>query len=582
MPETAKRIRPSLQYFSKFVEYIDGNLTFDVNSNIVERSLEAQQERYFKRMADTELSDPHANLPTDVIGDEDHEKALGEIFTHNYPNWKDLAVSWTLCTQTYIRNHSARVLLLGDLRTDSSHGPEVGGANKNILTMILRMGRHKVKKDKIKVVGAWRHRNYLRCSTGMVAMSMMTRLYFCRDIDFRMAHGSSKWQKIPLISGWKDQKAADKAYRALLMATNISWSKVTHLRKAGMEQSSARGDLTSEEQATMSKHSTQKNFRYASELYAPVMHVMAGFSRASEYRVPRINLEPPPDWGDITRCVFPQIDIWKMQANAPDGDKTRAAQNFLGETLPFLARVVVQDGIYWLRDFPDHEISRQLRHIFPPSYEQWALEKRQALEQEVQNEGASQILNLNCAAQASYNQLRDQLTARTTNIEQQLQQLATQQQEMFDMIKSLMTMKATMPSGGTAIAVVPQPKPLRQVAQLRSTEYVPPIPTKMPESMAQLLVEHEQLYMLTRYEHYQQRRHWPQAVKLSYGRRTYLYQELCDRAKRQRNTMEESRRKEVEAQRMDNEMQSLNFATTSRYLKFLKEKDPKLKKRGTR
>ena len=90
MPETAKRIRPSLQYFSKFVEYIDGNLTFDVNSNIVERSLEAQQERYFKRMADTELSDPHANLPTDVIGDEDHEKALGEIFTHNYPNGRIL------------------------------------------------------------------------------------------------------------------------------------------------------------------------------------------------------------------------------------------------------------------------------------------------------------------------------------------------------------------------------------------------------------------------------------------------------------------------------------------------------------
>ena len=80
-----------------------------------------------------------------------------------------------------------------------------------------------------------------------------------------------------------------------------------------------------------------------------------------------------------------------------------------------------------LETFLNHEISQQLRHIFPPSYEQWALEKRQALEQEVQNEGASQILNLNCAAQASYNQLRDQLTAMATNtIEQQLQQLATQ------------------------------------------------------------------------------------------------------------------------------------------------------------
>ena len=218
------------------------------------------------------------------------------------------------------------------------------------------------------------------------------------------------------------------------------------------------------------------------------------------------------------------------------------------------------------------------------------------MEQEVQNEGASQISNLNRAAQASYNQLTTQVAARTANIEQQLQHLATQQErlakqqeEMFDLIKrccnNMMEMKASMSSSGvaaTATAVVQEPTPAyrrRDVAELRSTEYVPPIPTNMPESMAQLLVEHEQLYKLTQYNHFQQRRHWPQAVKLSYGRRAYLYQELCDRAKRQRNNMEESRRKEVEVQRMDDEMKSLNFATTARYLKYLKDKDPRVKKR---
>ena len=86
MPETAKRVRPSLQYFAKFVEYIDGDNSFDVNSNTVERALEAQQERYFQRIADTKLTDPHANLPTGVIGEEDHEKALNKIFIQNYQN----------------------------------------------------------------------------------------------------------------------------------------------------------------------------------------------------------------------------------------------------------------------------------------------------------------------------------------------------------------------------------------------------------------------------------------------------------------------------------------------------------------
>ena len=129
---------------------------------------------------------------------------------------------------------------------------------------------------------------------------------------------------------------------------------------------------------------------------------------------------------------------------------------------------MVQHGIFWLTDFPDHAISRKLQHIFPPGYEQWALEKRHLVEQEVQNEGASQISNLNCAAQASYNQLTIQVAAKTANIEQQLQHLATQQErlakqqeEMFDLIKrccnNMMEMKASMPSSGvaaTATAVV--------------------------------------------------------------------------------------------------------------------------------
>jgi hypothetical protein len=46
-----------------------------------------------------------------------------------------------------------------------------------------------------------------------------------------------------------------------------------------MEQGSAFGDdLNVEEMATMSKHMTAKIFKYAVELYAPVMHVMAGFA----------------------------------------------------------------------------------------------------------------------------------------------------------------------------------------------------------------------------------------------------------------------------------------------------------------
>eukprot|EP00957_Ditylum_brightwellii_P201043 15323818-Ditylum_brightwellii.AAC.1 len=51
------------------------------------------------------------------------------------------------------------------------------------------------------------------------------------------------------------------------------------------------------------------------------------------------------------------------------GDKH--AYNFLCELLPFLAGVAVQDGIYWLRNFPMHKVSTYLKTQIP-GYEQWA------------------------------------------------------------------------------------------------------------------------------------------------------------------------------------------------------------------
>jgi hypothetical protein len=50
------------------------------------------------------------------------------------------------------------------------------------------------------------------------------------------------------------------------------------MRTAGIENASARGELTVEETATMSKNSTEHIFEaYLTELFPPVMRVMAGF-----------------------------------------------------------------------------------------------------------------------------------------------------------------------------------------------------------------------------------------------------------------------------------------------------------------
>ena len=62
-----------------------------------------------------------------------------------------------------------------------------------------------------------------------------------------------------------------------------------------MEQSS---DLNAAEQVTMSEQGTA--YLYTSELFPPVMHVMAGFRRKDVYHVPRTEIKPPNEWAGIS------------------------------------------------------------------------------------------------------------------------------------------------------------------------------------------------------------------------------------------------------------------------------------------
>ena len=592
-PVTARKARPALQWYANHREYPIEN--FQVDSAAVQRALEAQERRYMQRVAELELEDPHANLPTDVLNDEDHQKILNHVFSTNAANWKDMSVSWTTCTSTYVRCASARAFHLPDLRLDKSHGPEKSGFARNVLSFILRKGRHKTHKTSKKVTGAWRHRNYLQCCTGMVAASLMIRLYYRRDIDFY--NSTNSWKKVKLLEGWSSEGSASTAYEEVLTATNTSWGKVTHLRKTGTEQSSATGDLGPMEQATMWKHKTDKVFQYSTELFAPVMHVMAGFRRKDAYHVPRIKIELPEHWGNVTSIIFPQWNVWKAQAtSATNGDKTDAADNFLNELLPFLARVVVQDGIFWIRDFKHHAIARHLLHVMPPDYERWAKEQREWIAQQAKEFEVNKIQQLNKSVQASFNQMKAEVHACWSEVKSLREENREQKQainslhEKMDFLTSLLTgktgeLRVTLPTQVAArpqqqTAVITAAPPRRMVTSvLRNTPAKPAIPKNLPELMTTLLHEHEVLYKLTDFEHPSTRKDWESALKIAFSRRTYLYNELIARANRQRNNMDMDGRKKLAAKNMDLEMKSNSLANVSTYLKFLKARDPNQKKR---
>lgn len=85
-----------------------------------------------------------------------------------------------------------------------------------MLIYILRKGRHKTKDKVSKVVGSWRHKDYLRDNTGQLAANLMVRFHECgHDISFFCgADGNNpSWWNLKIITEWQEQKHAGTCFK---------------------------------------------------------------------------------------------------------------------------------------------------------------------------------------------------------------------------------------------------------------------------------------------------------------------------------------------------------------------------------
>lgn len=88
------------------------------------------------------------------------------------------------------------------------------------------------------------------------------------------------------------------------------------------------------------------------------MTVMAGFEMNESYFVPRTEIGLPfPIEECMNKILGTDFTRWKEEQACDEGDHSDCGQKFFSRLLPYLVEVLVQDGIYFINEFPDHEMS---------------------------------------------------------------------------------------------------------------------------------------------------------------------------------------------------------------------------------
>ena len=139
-------------------------------------------------------------------------------------------------------------------------------------------------------------------------------------------------------------------------------------------------------------------------MYFQTCTVMAGFRRTEEYFVPRTHVRLPYTINYYIEKLLPKLPTWRNEASSRFGDKSTCSQNWLFDLLPWFIEVLVQDGIYFIHDFPNHCLSRYLRNNLP-GYERWAAQQRSWVREQHATRHVENLRKLNQGAQTAFETL---------------------------------------------------------------------------------------------------------------------------------------------------------------------------------
>jgi hypothetical protein len=361
--DTVKKHFNSLDWYLKHVE--NPGCSGLVNSAVIQNSVRQQQINNKERnTVENRGIDPHKGIK-DLLSEEDNLKIIKYIYRQRPNDSLDVLFDYTWGRNAGVRGQSSRSFTLSDINLSTGFGPEPVAPRNRTLLLILRKGDiHKDRFDIDRQVGVYRHKDYKQCdvfATGLILLRNLRELEHRIKFHKPLANRPGLWWSHQ-ITRFNKYSAAAHAMKEVLKGTGVELNKVTHHRTQSVLLGGVRG-LNDEQISRFTKHKTDKlHTSYTAEVEEEALNVMSGFRKYESRFVKEEFVSIPPDMR--AKCIvklLPRYNQYLQQRASALGDKGRACRTFLLKVLPYLIDVVIQNGIYFIRDFADHPSAVILR-----------------------------------------------------------------------------------------------------------------------------------------------------------------------------------------------------------------------------
>jgi hypothetical protein len=367
----AKRYLYAIQWFRQYLEYPDG--TPIVLSSTIRTAL-GQQEAIGRASAAITFAgvDPHKGL-RDIMPEADNLRIVNYIWKSR-TDYADLLFCYLWGRNAGVRGASARTFQLCDLNVSVCYGPEETPPRNRTLLLILRQGtRHKEKSTIDKSVGVQRHKDYRQCAvfaTGVLVIKQLQALGTSISFTQHNKKQDANWWGCSL-NNYSDLNEHSGPMKEVFAKTGVDPNcKITHHRLQAVLLGASKG-LDDRQISTYTKHKTDKlSVSYLPDCERTALKVMSGFSltdvryvKEEHVTFPSLNGFSSKYVEQFTEYLIPEYKEYVAQANSAPAlaDTSLCCKTFLGSVLPFLVETVLQNGIFFIRDYPTNEFALILK-----------------------------------------------------------------------------------------------------------------------------------------------------------------------------------------------------------------------------
>ena len=172
---------------------------------------------------------------------------------------------------------------------------------------------------------------------------------------------------------------------------------------------------------------------------------MAGFKRTEEYYVARSHIVLPKSISWYVKKLLPKYERWINESAGPNGDKSLCAKNFLHSLIPWLVEVLIQDSIFFVNDFPNHELSNYIKEKIP-GYERWAGTQRQWVRTQNASRDINNVERLNAGARGAFETISRRVDVITRDTQANTTKMDRVMERLGAIERNVQQMMATMQS----------------------------------------------------------------------------------------------------------------------------------------